>query len=141
MLEELFQVEAANGGGGFIKAAAQLDLPARLLNQTGRNVEGFRFAVNEHRDLTLRMKELSVGAATSGTAAGAFALDERAGKHFAERTEASDEIAAEFKIGIAGRFHMTLILVSESDKVKGPKRFARMTSIGNRIGKGCKQTN
>src|SRR6266404_5557991 len=44
-------------------------------------------------------------------------------------TEAADEFAAQFQVGFAGRFHMTLILVSEMRKVKHPKRFARMPSI------------
>ena len=52
-----------------IVAAAHLDLQAHLLNQTGRNVECFRFAVNEHGDLTLRMEELAFGANPDAIAA------------------------------------------------------------------------
>jgi hypothetical protein len=57
---------------------------------------------------------------TVGPAAGTFAFDKRAGQHFAERTEAADEFAAQFQVGLAGRFYMTLILVSEQRKVKHP---------------------
>jgi len=55
---------------------------------------------------------------TGGPAAGALAFDKRTGQHFAERAEAADQSAAQFEGGIAGRFHMTLIIVSEIDKVK-----------------------
>src|SRR6266481_8540760 len=73
-----------------------------------------------------------------GPTAGAFAFDKRAGQHFAERTEAADEFAAQFQVGLAGRFHMTLMLVSEPDEVKGPRRFARMPSKRTRCGNPAK---
>jgi hypothetical protein len=72
------------------------------------------------------METLAVGAMTSGAAAGAFAFDKRAREHFAESTETADEIAAQFQVGFAGRFHMTLIIVSEMRKVKHLRRFAKM---------------
>src|ERR1700684_514703 len=56
----------------------------------------------------------------------ALAFDKGAGQHFAERTEAADEFAAQFQVGIGGLFHLTLILVSESGQVKPRRRFARM---------------
>jgi hypothetical protein len=65
---------------------------------------------------------------TAGLAAGASAFDKRTGQHFAESAEAADEFAAQFQVGFAGRFHMTLIIVSEKHKVKYPQRFARMPS-------------
>src|SRR5438034_9913891 len=104
------------------------------------NVESFRVAVNQHGDLILRVQAFAVGAMTVGLAAGASAFDKRAGQHFAESTEAADEFAAQFQVGFAGRFHMTLIIVSEKLEVKYPKRFARMPSNCTRSGNYCKQT-
>jgi hypothetical protein len=94
-LEKPLQVDAADGSGGGIKAAAHLDLLAYLLNQFRGNVESFRLAVNQHRDLILGVKAFAVGAMTAGSAAGAGAFDKRAGQHFAESPEAADEFAAQ----------------------------------------------
>ena len=91
----------------------------------GRNVEGFRLAVNQHGDLKLGVKVLAVGAMAVGPAAGAFAFDKRAGQHFAERTEAADEFAAQFQVGIAGWFHMTLIIVSEIQQSQAPAKICK----------------
>ena len=99
---------------------AHLDFFEHLLSPFHRNVESFRLAVHQHRDLVLRVQALAVGAMTVGPAASAFAFDKRAGQHFAESTEAADEFAAEFQVGFAGRFHMTLIIVSELNQVKLP---------------------
>ena len=68
----------------------------------------------------MRVKALAVGAMTVGPAAGPFAFHKRAGQHFAERAEATDEFAAQFQVGYAERFNMTLILVSELEEVKTP---------------------
>ena len=48
------------------------------------------------------MQILTVGAMAVGAATGAFALDEGAGEHLTEGTEAADESATQFEIGIAG---------------------------------------
>ena len=61
-----------------------------------------------------------------GPAAGALAFDKGAGQHFAERTEAADEFAAQFQVGVGGSLHLTLIIVSELNQVKPQRRFARM---------------
>jgi hypothetical protein len=50
--------------------------------------------------------------ATDGLATGPLAFDKRAGQHFAEQTEAADEFAAQFQVGIVGWFHMTPMMVS-----------------------------
>src|SRR5258707_7553662 len=126
--EKPLQVDLADGGGSSSKASAHGDLLAHLLHQLRRNVESFRLAINQHGDLILGVQAFAVGAMTAGLAAGASAFDKRARQHFAESTEAADEFAAQFQVGFAGRFHMTLIIVSESHKVKYPKRFARMPS-------------
>src|SRR5260370_33010963 len=63
-----------------------------------------------------------------GPATGPFAFNKRAGEHFAEQTEAADEFAAQFQVGLTGCFHMTLTIVSVTHKVKYLPRFARMTS-------------
>jgi hypothetical protein len=55
---------------------------------------------------------------TVGPATGPFAFDKRAGQHFAESTEAADEFAAQFQVGFARWPHMTLILMSDTAKVK-----------------------
>jgi hypothetical protein len=86
------------------------------------NVESFRLAVNQQRDLKLRVQAIAVGATTVGPATGAFALDKRSGQHFAQSTEATDEFAAQFQVGFAGRSHMTLVLASDLQKVKLQKR-------------------
>jgi hypothetical protein len=64
------------------------------------------------------VEALAVGAMTVGPAAGPLAFDKRAGQHFAQRAEAADESAAKFQVRFAGRFHMTLMIVSETPKVK-----------------------
>jgi hypothetical protein len=53
------------------------------------------------------------------------AFDKRAGQHFAEQTEAADEFAAQFQVGLSGCFHMTLIIVSVRHKVKYLPRFGK----------------
>src|SRR5260370_20457873 len=130
LFEKPLQIDAANGSGGGIEAPPHLNLLAHHLRQLRRNVEGFWLAVNQHRDLVLGVKVVAVGAAAVGPAAGAFAFDKGAGQHFAERTEAADQFAAQFQIGFAGLFHMTLIIVSEQEEVKRPRRFTRMASRG-----------
>jgi hypothetical protein len=74
----------------------------------------------------LGVKVLAVGAMAVGPTAGALAFDKRAGQHFAERTKTPDESASQFQVGVAEWFHMTLIIVSGTSKVKPPKRFAKM---------------
>ena len=69
------------------------------------------------------MKALSVSTMTVGAATGAFAFDKRAGQRFAERTEATDEFAAQLQVRFAGGFYMTLIIVSEEDEVKPHEDF------------------
>ena len=78
------------------------------------------------------MKVLAVGAMTVGLSTSALALDKGAGQHFAERTQTANEFAAEFQVGVGGRFHMTLILVSENGQVKRYRRFAKMPLTGIR---------
>ena len=101
---------------------------SRTLSAHWRNVENLRLALYQNGDLKLGMKVFAVGAMTIRAAAGTLPFDERAGQHFTERTEAANEFAAQFQAGVAGRFHMTLIIVSEESKVKHLWRFARMPS-------------
>jgi hypothetical protein len=100
--EESLQVDPTDRRGGSVEASAHLDLFAYLLHQLRRNVESFRLAVNQQRDLKLRVQAIAVGATTVGPATGAFALDKRSGQHFAQSTEATDEFAAQFQVGFAG---------------------------------------
>jgi hypothetical protein len=111
-LEKTFQVDAADGGGGSLKAPAHLDLCAHLLHPLRRNVESLRLAVQQEGDLILPVQAFAVGAMTGGLATGPLAFDKRAGQHFTEQTEAADEFAAQFQIGNAGWFQMTPIMVS-----------------------------
>src|SRR5438067_5494373 len=113
LFKKPLQIETADGGGGGIKTSAHLNFLAYLFRQLGWNVESFRLAIDEYGDLELGMQVLAVGAMTVGVAAGAFALDKGAWQHFAERTKAADESAAQFQVRIGRQFHMTLILVSE----------------------------
>jgi hypothetical protein len=94
----------ADGVGGGIKAAAQLNLLAHLLDQLGRNVEGFRFPLDEHGNLKLHLQVLAVGAMTVGPATSPLAFDEGAGQHLAESTKAADEPTARLKFRVAGHF-------------------------------------
>ena len=94
-------------------------------------------SVDQHGDLKLRVKALSVSAMAVGPATGAFAFDKRAGQHFAERAEAADEFAAQFQVGFAGHFHMTLILVSETRSSQGYLRNAKMPQTGLPRGRHC----
>src|SRR6266446_9762518 len=123
--EKPLQIDAADGCGGGIEAPAHLSLLTDLFRQFGRNVKGFLLALNQHRDLVLRVKVVAVGAVAVGAAAGAFAFDKGAGQHFAERTETANESAAEFQVGVGGRFYMTLIIVSERDQVKPPTKICK----------------
>jgi hypothetical protein len=72
------------------------------------------------------MKVLAVGATAVGLAARTLAFGKGAGQHFAERTEAADEFAAQFEVGIGGRVQLTLISMSEKTKVRPGRKFARM---------------
>src|ERR1035437_2724395 len=126
LFEESPQIDAADGGSGGIKTVAHLDLLAHLLDQSGRNVEGFWFPLDEHGNLILRMQVLAVGAMAIGPATRTFAFDKGAREHLAERTEAADEPAARFQLRVAGHFYLTLIIVSEQAQVKDYLRFAKM---------------
>jgi len=101
--EKPLEIYAADSRGGGIKASAHLDFFAHLIHLLRRNVESFRLAVNQYRDLILRVQVFAVGTMTVGPAAGTFAFDKRAGQHFAEITEAADEFAAQFQVGFDGR--------------------------------------
>ncbi len=81
---------------------AHLNSLTHLVGQLGRNVKSFRFAIDEKGNLKLGMQILTIGAMAVGAATGAFALDEGAGEHLAEGTEAADESATQFEIGVAG---------------------------------------
>src|SRR6266516_722996 len=130
--EKPLQVEAADGRGGGIKTPAHLNFLSYLLRQLGWNIESFRLAIDQYRNLKLGMKVLAVGAMTVGLSASSFAIDKGARQHFTERTETANEFAAEFQVGVGGLFHMTLILVSEIGKVKQYRRFAKMPLTGIR---------
>ena len=119
-----------DGRGGGVKAPAHLNFLADLISQLGWNVESFRLAIDQNGNLELGMKVLAVGAMTVGVSTRAFALDKGAGKHFTERPEPANEFAAEFQVGVGGRLHMTLILVSEIGEVKRYRRFAKMLLVG-----------
>ena len=58
------------------------------------------------------MQVLAIGAMAGGPPTGASAFDEGAGEHVAQGTQATDEPAAQFEVGIAGHRYMTLIIVS-----------------------------
>src|SRR5260370_607301 len=73
--EKPLQVEAADGSGGGIKAAAHLNFLSHLRDQLGRNVESFRLAIDQYGNLELGMKVLPVGAMAVRPTAGAFAFD------------------------------------------------------------------
>ena len=105
LFEESPQIDATDGGSGSVKAVAQLNLLAHLLDQLGRNVEGFRFPLDEHGNLKLRMQVLAVGAMTVGPATSPLAFDEGAGQHLAQSTKAADEPAAQCKFRVAGHFY------------------------------------
>ena len=124
--EKPLQVETADGRSSGIKASAHRNFLPYLLHQLGGNVESFGLAVDQYGNLELGMQVLAVGAMTVGPAAGTFAFDKGAGQHFTERTEPTDEFAAQFQVRVGRRFHMTLILVSEKGKSQAPRRFAKM---------------
>src|SRR5437016_6910439 len=124
--EKALQVETADGRSGGVKTPTHLNFLAYSFSQTSCDVESFRLAVDEDGNLELGMEVLAVGAMTVGLAAGALPFDKRAGQHLAEGAKTANEFAAQLQIGIGGCFHMTLIIVSESDQVKPPRRFARM---------------
>ena len=62
-------------------------------------MESFRLAVHEHGKLELGMELLSISAMAGGTPAGPLAFDEGTGQHFAERSEPTDEFAAQIEVG------------------------------------------
>src|ERR1017187_271254 len=126
LLEKTSQVDAADGPDGSIETVPHLDFFSYLLSQFGGDVESFRLAVNQHGYLVLGMEVNAVGAMAGGAATGALAFDKRSGQHFTQRTETADEFAAQLQVRVAGRSHMTLIIVSETARVKPLLRFARM---------------
>jgi hypothetical protein len=79
-------------------AAASKRRRSRLFSRTFASYSAgmlrFRLAVDQDRDLKLRVQLFAVGAMTVGSAAGTFAFDKRAGQDFAEKPEAADELAA-----------------------------------------------
>ena len=104
---------------------AHLNSLTDLVGQLGRNAKSLRFAIDEKGNLKLGMQILAVGTVAVGATTGALALDEGAGEHLAERTEAADEPATQFEVGVSGHC-LTLIIVSEIESCKEIKRFARM---------------
>jgi hypothetical protein len=91
----------------------------------------------------LGVEALAVGTMTSRAAASAFAFYKRAGQHLAQSAETADESAAQFQVGVAGRLHMTLIIVSVMRKVKHLRRFAEICKNAERLNsewKPCKQS-
>src|SRR6266568_6470606 len=100
-----------------------------LFGQFGRNVESFGFAIDEKRNLKLRMQILAVGTMAVGATAGALALDERAWKHLAKGTEAADEFATQFEIGVAR--HLTDTNYSVRSRIKqGPAKICKIAMNG-----------
>lgn len=95
------QIDLANGGCRRFKPLAQGDLLADLVDHAFRYVEGLRLAVDQHGNLVLGMQGFAVGAVAVRSPAGAFILHKRAGQHFAESSETSDELTARLQIGIA----------------------------------------
>ncbi|MBZ5620965.1 MAG: hypothetical protein LAQ69_19890 [Acidobacteriia bacterium] len=109
-----------------MQAMVHLDSLTDLLGQLGRDVESLGFAIDQKGNLKLRMQILPVGTVAIGATAGTFALDEGAGEHLAERTEAANESATQFEVGVACHFVLTLIIVSERGAKQGLPKFARM---------------
>ena len=112
--EKPFEIDAADGCGGVIKAAAHIGFLSYFFDEFGRDIESFRFAVHQHGDLVLGMEDLAVGAMTGGPATGAFPFDKGTGQHFAPSAEAPDEPAAPFQVRLRGLFNRTRSIVSDS---------------------------
>jgi len=100
LFEESPQIDAADGSNGSIQAAVHVNFLTNLLGQLGRNVKRFGFAIDQNRDLKLRMEINTIGTAAVGAATGAFALDEGTWEHLAEGAEATDESATQFEIRV-----------------------------------------
>src|SRR5260221_14316615 len=141
LFEKPLQVDAADRRGSRIKASAHLNSFAHLVGQLGRNVDSSWLAIDKHGNLELGMKGLAVGAMTAWAAAGAFALDKRARQHLAKRAQMAQEVAAQFQVGFADRLHMTLIIVSDKDKVNPPAKICKNDANRTRPRKHQKQTN
>jgi hypothetical protein len=105
-----------------------LHLVAGLFCQLGRDMEGLPLAFDQDRDLQLRMQLLAVRTATIRLATLALAFDERAGEHFAKRSQAAHQSAAEMEVAIEGHRCLPFIVVADETAVKTRERFAKMTS-------------
>ena len=97
-------MDAADGCGGVIKAAAHIGFLSHLLHEFGRDIESFRFAVHQHGELVLGMEDLAIGAMTVRPATGAFPFNKGTGQHFAQSAEAADEPAAPYEVRVRGVF-------------------------------------
>jgi len=86
----------------------QVDSPPDLRGLLGRDVIGFQFPLREDGELILSVPVFPVGTAAQGLAAGAPALDERAGEHLAQSAQPADKTTAQLKLRIAG--HKGLLL-------------------------------
>jgi hypothetical protein len=83
---------------------AHLNPLTHLVGQLGGNAKSLRFAIDEKGNLKLGMQIPAVGTAAVGAATGALALDEGTWEHLTESTEAADEPATQFEVGVAGHF-------------------------------------
>jgi hypothetical protein len=101
LFQKTAQIDLAKGGCRCFKPLAQGDLLADLVDHAFRYVEGLRLAVDQHGNLVLGMQGFAVGAVTVRSPAGASILHKRAGQHFAEPCETSEELTAGLQIGIA----------------------------------------
>jgi hypothetical protein len=83
LLQEPPQIELADRGRGGLKPFPEFHLLAYQVGQPRGDVEGFGLAIDQHRELELRMEAPAIGAVTGGLPALAVSLDEGAGEHVA----------------------------------------------------------
>jgi hypothetical protein len=86
----------------------QVDSPPDFRGLRGRDVIGLQLPLRQDRELILRVQMLPVGTMALGLAAGAPALEERAGEHLAQSAETADETTAQLQLRVAG--HKGLLL-------------------------------
>jgi hypothetical protein len=102
--EKALQVDAADGSGGGIEASAHSIFSRTSSAQSCGNVESFRLAVDQHRDLILRVEAFAVGAMTVGLPQERLRSTKEPGSISRREPRLRMSSAAQIQVGFSGVF-------------------------------------